>query len=75
MRAAQVPGGAAEPGPGGTVRLLVGQREKVAELVDGTARLRLGRLDPGTHRVRVLYDGTDVVRRARQVLRVTVPGE
>ena len=67
--------GVAEPGPGGTVRLLVGQREKVAELVDGTAQLRLGRLDPGTHRVRVLYDGTDVVRRSRQVLRVTVPGK
>lgn len=67
--------GVAEPGPGGTVRLLVGQREKVAELVDGTAQLRLGRLDAGTHRVRVLYDGTDVVRRSRQVLRVTVPGK
>ena len=59
--------------PGGVVRLLVGDREKVAELEGGVVRLRLARLDPGTHRVRVVYDGTDVVRRSREVVRVEVP--
>ncbi len=59
--------------PDGVVRLLVGDREQVGELEGGVVRLRLTRLDPGTHRVRVLYDGTDVVRGSRQVVRVDVP--
>ena len=67
--------GVQAPGPGGTVHLFIGDRVRSAELDGGAARLRLARLEPGTHRVRVVYDGTDVVRRSRQVLRVEVPGE
>ncbi|WP_169834697.1 CHAP domain-containing protein [Nocardioides dokdonensis] len=59
--------------PEGPVRVRVGDREVVGELSEGTVRLRVTKLSPGMQRVRVLYEGTEVVRGSREVVRVSVP--
>jgi len=59
--------------PGGPVAVKVGDRVVEGTVEDGAAKLVLKRVDPGKHRVRVVYDGTKVVEGAREVVTVRVP--
>lgn len=59
--------------PEGRVVVRLAGRRVRGELVNGRLRTVVRRLDPGRYRVRVRYQGTDVVRAKRATGRVRVP--
>ncbi|MBF4160145.1 CHAP domain-containing protein [Nocardioides acrostichi] len=72
--AVDAPGVATPDGPV-TVKIDGGGEglETTGQLVDGVIRLGVRGLEPGEHRVRVLYAGTDAIDADRLARRVTVP--
>ena len=62
-----------EGGAGADADGLVGGREVEARVEQGTGKVKLRNVEPGKHRIRVVYLGTEVIGRSRDVLTVRVP--
>ncbi|WP_300527518.1 CHAP domain-containing protein [uncultured Nocardioides sp.] len=60
-------------GPAGPVVVKVDGREVEARVEQGTGKVKLRNVEPGKHRIRVVYLGTEVIGRSRDVLKVRVP--
>ena len=60
-------------GPAGPVVVKVDGREVEATVEGGTGKVKLRNVEPGKHRIRVVYLGTEVIGRSRDVLTVRVP--
>lgn len=60
-------------GPAGPVVVKVDGREVETRVEGGTGKVKLRNVEPGKHRIRVVYLGTEVIGRSRDVLTVRVP--